>query len=250
MKQTAQLFLLSLLAMLYCGCQSVTVSPEVQRIITKIREVRDPQGKLAEINTQIVKGEFRNNTEEKPMTMEISFKKPDKMKVKVVIPGEASFVKAYNGKQGWLFSTDSGVYEIEGKQLDEMRLQALLLNPMPKLLDIFDSITLGEDSVEVGEDCYTFICTPKPEFKSQPITFYVSKKSYKILKREEEIDSAKGKIVHSITVFNDYEPADGILVARNIVSFRNGTLMEFNVKSVQWNPKLNDDDFNMPDELK
>ena len=250
MKKTGQLFLLSLLTLLYCSCQSVTVSPEVKRIITKMRKIRDPQGKLANITTEVVKGKFRSNTTEKPMTMEMSFKKPDMMKVKIVIPGKTAFVKAYNGKEGWLFSPKKGVTKLKGQQLDEMRLQTLLLNPMPKLTDIFESITLGKESIEVGEKCYTFLCTPKPEFNSQPITFYVSKKSYLILKREELIDTAKGQVTKVITVFNEYEPKDGILVARHIISFRNGKLMEFNVKSVKWNTKLDVDDFNMPNKLK
>ncbi len=250
MKKSGQLLLLSLLTLLYCSCQSVTVSPEVKRIITQIRKVCDPQGKLANIDTQVVKGEFRSNTTEKPMTMAMTFKKPDMMKVKIVVPGEVTFVKAYNGKQGWLFSPEQGVVQLEGKQLHEMKLQAMLLNPMPKLTQIFTSIKLQKESIEVGELCYTFVCTPKPEFNSQPITFYVSKKSYHIIKREELIDTADGKIDKVITVFNNYKPTDGILVAHDIISFRNGKLMEFNVKSVEWNAELSTDDFNMPNELK
>ena len=250
MKQIAQLFLLSLATMLYCGCQSLEISSEVQQIITKVRQVRDPQGKLAKIESQVMKGEFRNNTKDKPMTMEIAVKQPNMMRITVIVPGETAFIKAYDGKQGWFFSTNSGVNEVTGKQLDELKLQAYLMSPIPKLSDIFESITLGEDSVEVGEECYTLICTPKAEFHSQPITYYISKKSYKILKREEEIDSAKGKIVNAITVFNNYEPSNGILVPRNIVSFRDGKLMEFNVKSIQWNAKLNKSDFTMPEKLQ
>jgi outer membrane lipoprotein-sorting protein len=250
MKKTGQLFMLACLTILYCGCQSVQFSPEVDKIITKIRQKRDPQGKLASINSEVTTGEFRSNTTDKPIAMSLSFRKPDNMKVEIIIPGKAAFIKAYNGKKGWFFSTKKGLHELSGKSLDELRLQAMLLNPMPKLSDIFASIKLKGISHQVGEKCYKFVCKPKPEFKSQPITFYVSTKSYLILKREEIIDGENGKPVKVITVFNDYQPADGIMVARNIVSLRNGKLMEFNVKSVKWNKELNDSVFSVPEALK
>jgi len=250
MKKTGQLFMLACLTVLYCGCQSVKFSPKVDKIIAKIRQKRDPQGKLASINTEITKGEFSINTTNEPISMKLSFRKPDMMRVDIIIPGKAAFIKAYNGKQGWLFSTQEGVKELSGEPLDEIRLQAMLLNPMPKLSDIFETIKLKGISQQVGEKCYKFVCQPKSEFKSQPIIFYVSTKTYLIIKREEIIDGANGKKVKVITVFNDYQPADGILVARNIVSLRNGNLMAFNVKSVEWNKTLNDSVFTIPEELK
>jgi len=250
MKKTVQLFMLAGLAMLYSGCQSVTFSPKVSKIIAKIRETKDPQGKLASINSEVTKGEFRSNTTNKPISMELSFRKPDKMRAEIIIPGKVALVKAYNGKTGWLYSTKRGVKELSGKALDEIKLQAMLLNPMPKLADIFESIKLEGTSSQVGEECYKFVCQPKPEFNSQPIIFYVSTKTYLILKREEMIDGENGKTVKVITVFNDYRPADGIMVARHIVSLRNGKLMEFNVKSVEWNKKLNDSVFSIPKPFK
>ncbi len=250
MKKTGQLLVISLLTLLYCSCQSVTISPEVKTIITKIRKARDPKGKLATINSEVTKGEFRSNTKNEPMSMTFSFKKPDKMKVQIIIPGKAAFAKAYNGKQGWLFSTEKGVVVLKGNPLNEIRLQALLLNPMPKLSDIFKTIELKGISEQVGEKCYKFVCQPKDEFKSQPIIFYVSTTTFLIRKREEIHDRDDGQTVKVITVFNDYQPADGILVARNIVSLRNGNLMEFNVKSVEWNVELNDSVFSVPEALK
>ena len=250
MKKVGQLFAMLLLTLLYCGCQSAAISQEAEDIISKIRKARDPQGKLATMQTELIKGEFRSTERKKPMTMELSFKKPDMMKVQVVIPGEEAFIKAYNGKQGWLFTTAKGVKEITGKPLDEMRLQALLLNPMPKLVDIFDSIELKGESIEVGEKCYKFVCKPKAEFNSQPITFFVSKKTHLIIKRLELTDTEDGRVIKTTTVFNDYRPEDGILVARQIISLQNGKLMEFNVKSVEWNAPLNVNDFNMPSKIK
>jgi outer membrane lipoprotein-sorting protein len=250
MKKTGQLFMLACLTMLYCGCQTATFSPEVDKIIAKVRKARDPQNKLASINSEVIKGEFRNSVKNKPIQMELSFKKPDMMKIQVIIPGEAAFAKGYDGKQGWLFSTARGVVKVTGEALDEMRLQTLLLNPMPKLTDIFETIKLKGISEQVGEKCYKFVCQPKAEFKSQPIIFYVSQKTFRIIKREEILDGNKGRKVKVITVFNDFQPADGVWIARNIVSLRNGHLMEFNVKSVKWNAELNDSEFSIPKALK
>ena len=250
MKQVLKIAAVVLAVVLYCGCRSVVFSPKVDSLLAEVRKARDPQGKLATVNSLVMKGEFRSDRKNKPVTMEFDFKKPDKLRVKAVIPGKEAFVKAYNGKTAWIFRTDKGIKELQGSQLDSIRFQAKLLNPAVKLGNIFESIKLAGESVEVGEKCYKFECTPKPEFHMNPITFFVSKKSKLIVKRIETQKTDDGQETELVTIFNDYQPADGIMVARNIVSCRQDTLMEFNVKSVEWNTDLNNTFFNPPKAVK
>ena len=250
MKNVLRLMLVTLLTLFYCGCQSVTFSPEVDAILVKIRKAKDPLGKLSKMETQVLKGEFRSDTKNEPMQMELAFKKPDMMKIKVNIPGDVAFVKAFNGKQGWLYSTKEGLKELKGKPLEEIKLQALLMAPGVKPTDIFETVKLDGESMEVGEKCYKFVCQPKAEFKSQPITFFISKKSFLLIKRIETHDTEEGHEIDVVTVFNDYQPADGIMVARHIVSNRLGDLMELNVTSVSWNEELDISGFQPPEELK
>jgi len=250
MKKVGQVSIFLLVVTLFCGCQSVNFSPEVDELLAKVRKAKDPEGKLQEMHSQVIKGEFRTDTKNKPMQMELAFKKPKMMKIKVNIPGDVAFVKAFNGKQGWLYSTKQGLKELKGKALDEIKLQALLMAPGAKPEDIFETVKLGGESMELGEKCYKFVCQPKAEFNSQPITYFISKKSFMLIKRIEIHDTEDGDEVDIVTVFNDYQAADGIMVARHIVSNRLGDLMELNVTSVSWNEELDISGFQPPEELK
>ena len=250
MKHVLKIAAIAMLVTLYCGCRSVVFSPEVDNILAKVKQTRDPQGKLPSMQSVVIRGEFRSDTKGKPMKMELAFKKPEKLRVTVVIPGKEAFVKAYNGQNAWLYTTGKGVKELKGQQLQGIKFQAALLRPGADLSKVFDSIKLKGESVEVGQKCYKFVCTPKAEYNLKPITFYVSKKSMLIVKREETQIINGDHEVALTTIFNDYQPVDGILVARNIVSYREGNLMEFNVKSVEWNAGISDSSFDPPKPLK
>ena len=246
MRNTGKLLVLLMLAALYCGCQSVTFSPKVDSLLTKMRKAKDPQGKLNSINTAVIKGEFKSDEKNKPMTMELDFKRPDKLKVEVVVPGKTAFVTGFDGKTGWVYRAGKGVEKLEGRKLNQVKLQAQLLAPGADLSRIFKSIELKGTSQEVGEKCYKFVCIPKDEFQLKPITFYVSQKTMMVVKRVETQVTSNGADVELTTIFTDYQPVDGIMVARDIVSLRGGQLMEFNVKSVKWNEPVDDSSFTLP----
>ena len=235
-------------AVALCGCQSVVFSPEVDELIVKIRMAKDPNGVLQRVDTKVVKGTFRTDTKRKPMPMTLTFKKPGKMRVDVETPS-GKFVKVYDGKTGWSFFPGNKLKILSGTALDETKLQAKLLSPGMKLSEIFETIKLDGESEVAGRKCYKLVGQPKKIFNSDPISIFVDKETNLILKREEVIHTAKGKRLQVSTLFNDYRSAGGVMMARNIISYVEDDIAEFNVDSVVWDENVNDSFFSVPSKL-
>ena len=235
-------------AVLMCGCQSVMFSPEVDGLLAKMRKAKDPAGVLARAKTKTITGTFRTSTKDQPMKMTLRFKKPDKMRVDVDTP-DGKFVKACDGKTAWSFSSKTGLKVLKGQPLYQTRLQALLLSPGMKLANIFESIKLvGTDKV-ADRSCYKFVCQPKKSFHSRPITFYVDKETMLVVERDEKLYTVKGRVLNAKTFFNGYESANGVMMPKNIITYADGDVAEFNVDSIEWDENVNNSTFDLPKKM-
>jgi len=81
------------------------------------------------------------------------------------------------------------------------------------------------------------------------MTFYVDKDTMLIVERDEKIYTASGKVLNAKTFFNDYEPADGVMMPRNIITYANGDVAEFNVESIKWDADMDDSIFDLPTKM-
>ena len=237
------------LLLAFTGCQSA-FSPQVDSILTKMKNKIDPQGKLATTTTKTITGKFRNNTKDKPATVTIKIKNPDLIRYEIIIPGKESIVKAYDGKVAWSFSTKEGYKDIKGQAFNVLKFQAAFLNPSKKPRSIFESIKItGEDKV-MGQMCYKAICVPKAEFKSDPITMFIDKKTNLLKKRIEFLKDHKGNSVKVSTIMTNYKSFEGILSPQTIISYINGEVMEYEVTSVKWNEEIHISAFDPPTTFK
>lgn len=233
---------------IFTGCQSV-FSPEVDDLLCKMQKKIDPQGKLPGITSKIVDGTFRCNSKDEGATISIKVQNPTMLRFDVIIPGDVSIIKAYDGKNGWEYSTKTGYKEFKGDELEDIKFQAAFLNPTTRYEDIFASITIdGEDNV-MGQMCYKLICKPKKEYDSPPIIMYIDKESYLLRKRVETKGNTSANSFTVSTIMNDYKSYDGILVPQTLISKVYDKLMEFEVTSVRWNEDIPVSAFDPPELL-
>lgn len=231
------------------GCQS-TFSPQVENLLAKMRTKVDPQGKLEKTESKIVNGVFRRNSKDKGATISIKIQSPDMLRYDIVIPGEESLVKAFDGKKSWEYSTKRGYRELTGYELRSIKFQAALLNPQKKAEQIFSNITFDGEAKVMGQTCFKLICQPKKEFDVKPITLLVDKKTYLLRKRIEQQGDENTGFFTVKTILHDYKSFDGILVPQTIVSYVNGDVMEYDVTSVKWNEKIPINAFDPPEVLE
>lgn len=234
------------LATAITGCQS-TFTPQVESLLDKMRVKVDPQGKLETTTSKVIDGTFRRNSRDKGATISVKIKSPDMLRFDIVIPGEESLVKAYDGKCAWEYSTKRGYRKLTGHELNALKFQAAFLNPKKRADKIFSSIVFDGEAKVMGQPCFKLICKPKKEFNALPITMFVDKKTFLLRKRIEKQGDAKTGYFTVSTILDDYKSYDGILVPQTVISYVNGAIMEYEVTSVRWNGKIPISSFDPPE---
>jgi outer membrane lipoprotein-sorting protein len=168
----------------------------------------------------------------------------------IVVPGQFSLIKAYDGKEGWVYNTKSGFSQLEGYPLNFLKFQADYLNPDKDFKKLFSKIQfVGKEKV-AGYDCYKLLCIPKEKYGIKPITLYIDKDTALIRKRVSIQGNEKTGFFEIDTILDDYREVDGILVPFQIISKIKDNLMEYDVTSVTWNEILDDSVFTPPEKLK
>ncbi|MFZ2654802.1 MAG: hypothetical protein WAX69_07775 [Victivallales bacterium] len=229
------------------GCQSAPEG-DVDSILAKMRKAVDPEGKSDNITTQVVTSHV-NAPQIKDGEMVVEIKYPAGIRIKAQSK-DAIFMKGYDGKSGWEFSTRNGLREIKGKELDNLKFQIVFLSPKEKAKQIFESITLDGEETVSRKPCYKLVCKPLPAYSMEPINIYVDKKTFFVAKTEEVHVGPKDEPIEMTRYFMDYEKTDGVYFPMKIISEANGNIVELTVRSVEWNEDLSDTAFDIPDEIK
>jgi len=251
MKAYAKIAVCIMLASVFAACRTTTTFPAgIEKLLVRMKKKVDPQNKLKDINTKVVTGKLIRNSKDKNSTITLKIKRPDMIRFDIVVPGQFSLIKAYDGKEGWVYNTKSGFSQLEGYPLNFLKFQADYLNPDKDFKKLFSKIQfVGKEKV-AGYDCYKLLCTPKEKYGIKPITLYIDKDTALIRKRVSIQGNEKTGFFEIDTILDDYREVDGILVPFQIISKIKDNLMEYDVTSVTWNEILDDSVFTPPEKLK
>ncbi len=232
--------LLAGILVLAAGC--TTPQPELPRLLEKIDKAYTPGVEPGTIKTEIAHATVKQDKTVGKLTYKLKI--PDKIRMQLVIPDE-TVIKGYNGKTAWEYSTKNGLRVLKGKELDEAKLQATLLFPVIKMEKVFSDIKIAGEAKALDKPCWKLICLPKSEYKSQPITFYVDKKTYLVIKMDELVDTDNGTIPVT-TYLQNYQNIGGIMSPMLVNIFSENHLTEIKFVDIIWNAPIDDLDFDLP----
>lgn len=105
--------------------------------------------------------------------MEVFAARPNKLLIKMNLPGVGELNTAYDGKVGWVQSQLTGAMLLEGTMLQQVAGQADFDHSLHDPADYKSAEVLGSENFE-GEDCYKLKLVHKTGFES---TEYFSKKT-------------------------------------------------------------------------
>jgi outer membrane lipoprotein-sorting protein len=236
------------LSIIAAGCATSTPDITKAQLISKFKQTIDPESRLKQSKTKVVVCNV-DCENAKTAKLFIKAKYPDKLKKMLVLPNKGVFIEAYNGKDGWTYSTKHGVKQMKGKALDELKLQTAMVVNRGNLKKVFKSVELKGTTDIAGKECYKMVGYPNDEYNSQPITLYINKSTFLPQAKEEIFDGPK-KTFPIITVWNNYKNDKGVMIPMNRMVDINGTLLDINVVSVEWNVYIDDSEFEPPVKLK
>ena len=236
------------LAVAVAGCSVFSPQITKDKLLANIKKAVDPSSKLASVKSSIIIGEVNRGGKLKPGQMIIKIKYPNKWQMLATVPSKGIFIRSYDGKNGWEFSTKSGYKQLTGAALDELKLQTALAVNRGNLKSVLKSIEFAGESKVVGESCYKLIARPKDIYKSEPLTLYVNKQTFLPFMRKEIYNCSQGKFEMS-TVLSDYKRYDGVMIPMTRIIEFNQNLIDVTIQSIKFNGYIDDADFVQPEQF-
>jgi hypothetical protein len=170
---------------------------------------------------------------------------PDKKYSEVVLEGLGKMQEGVSDGIAWSFSSMQGPHLKDGDEKAETLLQAKFNSDLNWRDQFKSAETVALETVE-GKECYKVVLTPKT---GSPSTRWFDKDTNLLVKMSMTTKSPMGE-VQSDSVVSDYRKEGGVLMPHRIISKVATMELEMTVESVEHNPEIPKDKFEIPAEVK
>lgn len=224
------------------AAQAMPMLP-LDKILEKMESAVDPEKKLKDIKSFQSVYEGALPVQSIKVSIDSSFKPPDKSRRVVRAEGMPDTIEICNGNSAWTEVAGLGITKASGAQLNFKLLILKMTNPANQMKDIFPKIELAPVTEMVGEkNCYKLNCFPDPALGLQPMQFYVDRSTFFVVKMIMTVDSEMGPIPSETTV-NNYRSFDGVYFPVEQSTVTLGMTMTTKIVSLKFNVELKDSDF-------
>jgi outer membrane lipoprotein-sorting protein len=179
--------------------------PSVDQILDKYVAALGGKEAIQKITTRVAKGTFAMEQMPGDATTEIYQKAPDKIFTDTESPSFGVYKRGYNGTVGWQDTPQTGLADVTGSQLADMKRGADLYGDI-HLKELYPKMTLkGKESVD-GHDAYVIAATAKD---GSPETWYFDVDSGLKVRNQSQAEGPNGP-VDVDTKLGDYREVDGV----------------------------------------
>jgi hypothetical protein len=170
---------------------------------------------------------------------------PDKYLGLTELPGVGKLATGSNGEIAWENTALTGPRIKQGVERADALREGAFNSPLYWQKLYAKAETAGSEMVE-GHDCYKVILTPK---EGKPITEFYDKKSGLIVKTVATVSSQLGDVNAEI-LYDDYRKDGDVLSSHRMVNRAAQQEFVIQIDSVEVNPDLPKDRFDLPPEVK
>src|SRR3984885_10837248 len=170
---------------------------------------------------------------------------PDKYLGVTELPGIGKIATGSNGEGAWENSALQGPRLKQGAERADALREGAFNAPLYWQKLYVKADTAGSESVE-GHDCYKVVLTPK---EGKPITEFYDKKSGLMIKTLATVTSQMGDVNAEI-VYDDYRKDGPLLSPHRLVNRAAQQEFIIQIDTVEVNPDLPKDRFDLPPEIK
>jgi hypothetical protein len=234
------------LALTFAGRLTVAADlPKGETLLDKYIEVTGGKAAHAKIHSDMTTGTMEFKAMGLKGKITTYGAEPDKKYSEVLLDGVGKMQEGVNGDVAWSLSAMQGPRVKEGDEKTETILQSKF-NADLNWRDLFNTAeTVGVETVD-GKECYKVVLTPKTGSQS---TRWFDKESNLLVKLSMTSKSAMGEI-QSEMVVSDYRKEGDILLPHKMIVKAGPMEFVATVDTVQHNPEIPKDKFDIPDEIK
>jgi hypothetical protein len=176
--------------------------------------------------------------------MDVYAARPNKLLVKLALPGVGDLNTVFNGEVGWIQSQLTGAMIMEGKMLDQIAAQADFDQALRDPSDYKSIEVLGAESFN-GEECYKIKLVHQTGFES---TEYFSKKTGLQTGFTATQESPLGAVT-ATTIVSEYKKFGDLYLPSKVSQKAAGIETVMTIEKVEFD-KVDPSVFNMTDEVK
>ncbi len=215
-------------------------------ISLKIKNASDPNGTYQNTSSYLIRQSIKVlGAKEGEFKTEITFKAPDNLRLSYFFKDKLISSIIIKDAKAWKISgIDGEINEINGIELERVKLFNLISFPKNMLCDIFEDIKIEKLKIN-QEEFYEIFCHPKNKMLAQ-ITFFVSANNFlqqKIFTVNEKGEPYSAEIIKYSFLNNIFIPAETHVLSGGIKQII--SLDEFLI-----NPEIDDAIFTIKEKSK
>jgi hypothetical protein len=181
--------------------------PSAAAVLDKYRDAIGGAATVKKHTARTSAGRFELPAQGIAGPFEIAAAAPDRMRMKIELPGIGAMQRGYDGKVGWAIDAAIGPRILEGSELEEIRQTADFYYELHDPGEI-SSMTVLERAPFEGRDCYSLEIVRKSGFK---LIEYYDVSSGLMAGMKMSSSSAMGVVPNVVTVLDGYKSFGGIL---------------------------------------
>ena len=233
------------LALAFTGVLAAADLPKADTLLDKYIEVTGGKSAYSKMHSQMMTGTMEFPAMGLKGKLTIYSAEPDKQAFEVTLEGVGKMQEGSNGDVAWANSAMQGPRLKEGAEKTDSLLRGKF-NAELNWRDQYKTVeTVGMETVE-GKECYKVVATPK---SGSPRTVWYDKDSNLMVKMAAVAASPQGDIQTDTSVA-DYRKEGGVLMPHKMMVKAGPMEFAITVDSVQINPEIPKNTFEVPDEVK
>ena len=218
--------------------------PPAKEVIANFVKVIGGKEAFSKIKSQHATGKFEMAAQGLTGDLEISAARPDKMFVKVNLPGLGDILEGFDGKVAWTVNPATGPMVLDGKQLEEKREQADFDSVLHDEKD-FQSMETIEVTQFEGKECYKLKLIKK---SGREVTEYYDTKSGLLSGFVATQESPVGPLTVTAAL-SEYKKFGDVLFVTKVTQKIGPIEQVMNLSSMEFN-KVKDSAFELPEQIK
>lgn len=218
--------------------------PAASEIISKFVQAMGGKEAYLKIESQHAKGKFEMPAQGISGDLEVFHKRPDRLRIKVNIPGVGDILTGFDGKVGWSVNAAMGPMLLDGKQLEQMRDEADF-NAVLHDLNNYKSMETIEVTQFDNKQCYKLKLVKK---SGQEVTEYYDLKSNLLIGMVMSQESPLGQMVVT-NILAEYKKYNDVLFPTKVTQKMGPIEQTMTMASHELN-QVDDSAFELPEQIK
>ena len=227
---------------LLVAAPSSAQTPTADELVAKNIAARGGEEKLKSLNTIKITGTVSAQGMEMPITL--LTKRPNRMRQELSMQGQ-SIVQAFDGVTVWASNPmmGPGARAVEGPQADALKNQALFDGPLLGYKERGDTVEVVGSAEVDGAKAWKLKVSRK-----DGRAFHIFLDANTFLERQWSVTMEQNGLTMELdTFFQDYQPVDGVQMARSMRTVIGGNpAASVKINSVEFNVPVDDGVFVMP----